>query len=57
MLCIAGETGLVYKGVLMEWRGQLAQPVAVKTLKGLNMTILYVGGGGMVATYTVLDSL
>ncbi len=32
---IAGETGVVYKGVLMECRGQPAQAIALKTLKGL----------------------
>ncbi len=29
-----GETGMVYKGVLMNWKDEPLQAVAVKTLKG-----------------------
>ncbi len=35
-----GETGMVYKGLLMNWKDEPLQAVAVKTLKGIIMAAL-----------------
>ncbi len=37
-----GETGMVYKGVLMNWKDEPVQGVAVKTLKGIIMAAIYI---------------
>ncbi len=37
-----GETGMVYKGLLMNWKDEPLQAVAVKTLKGNFICLPYV---------------
>ncbi len=38
---LVGETGVVYKGILMNWKDEPLQAVAVKTLKGNLINLIW----------------